>query len=122
MPKRRCPSTSKRHKRLWPRTRTTILRRCSRAASYPKLSTAEIAATIAQEAFFDLDAPIVRVATLDVPIPYNATFRVSSQRAGPYNAGRPRRSGAIWALTYEMQTLLGVVIFAERPRPPAEVC
>jgi 2-oxoisovalerate dehydrogenase E1 component len=33
---------------------------------------AEIAATIAQEAFFDLDAPIVRVATLDVPIPYNA--------------------------------------------------
>jgi len=33
---------------------------------------AEIAATIAQEAFFDLDAPIVRVATLDTPIPYNA--------------------------------------------------
>ncbi len=33
---------------------------------------AEIAATIAQDAFFDLDAPIVRVATLDVPIPYNA--------------------------------------------------
>ena len=32
---------------------------------------AEIAATIAQEAFFDLDAPIVRLATLDVPIPYN---------------------------------------------------
>ncbi len=32
---------------------------------------AEIAATIAQDAFFDLDAPIVRVATLDVPIPYN---------------------------------------------------
>jgi 2-oxoisovalerate dehydrogenase E1 component len=35
---------------------------------------AEIAATIAQEAFFDLDAPIVRVATLDTPIPYNATL------------------------------------------------
>ena len=35
---------------------------------------AEIAATIAQEAFFDLDAPIVRVATLDVPIPYNANL------------------------------------------------
>lgn len=33
---------------------------------------AEIAATVAQEAFFDLDAPIVRVATLDTPIPYNA--------------------------------------------------
>jgi 2-oxoisovalerate dehydrogenase E1 component len=32
---------------------------------------AEIAATIAQEAFFDLDAPIVRLATLDIPIPYN---------------------------------------------------
>ncbi len=33
---------------------------------------AEIAATIAQAAFFDLDAPIVRLATLDVPISYNA--------------------------------------------------
>ena len=33
---------------------------------------AEIAAVIAQEAFFDLDAPITRLATLDVPIPYNA--------------------------------------------------
>jgi 2-oxoisovalerate dehydrogenase E1 component len=33
---------------------------------------AEIAATIAQDAFFELDAPIVRVATLDTPIPYNA--------------------------------------------------
>ncbi|MBP7687200.1 MAG: hypothetical protein KA765_04810 [Thermoflexales bacterium] len=33
---------------------------------------AEIAATLAQDAFFDLDAPIMRVATLDVPIPYNA--------------------------------------------------
>jgi 2-oxoisovalerate dehydrogenase E1 component len=32
---------------------------------------AEIAATIAQEAFFDLDAPIVRLATPDVPLPYN---------------------------------------------------
>ncbi|HET7378098.1 MAG TPA: transketolase C-terminal domain-containing protein, partial [Anaerolineae bacterium] len=32
---------------------------------------AEIAATIAQEAFYDLDAPIVRLATPDVPVPYN---------------------------------------------------
>ena len=32
---------------------------------------AEIAATIAQEAFMDLDAPIVRLATGDQPIPYN---------------------------------------------------
>ena len=32
---------------------------------------AEVAATIAQDAFFDLDAPIVRLATPDVPIPYN---------------------------------------------------
>jgi 2-oxoisovalerate dehydrogenase E1 component len=32
---------------------------------------AEIAATIAQEVFFDLDAPIVRLATPDVPLPYN---------------------------------------------------
>ena len=32
---------------------------------------AEIAATIVDEAFFELDAPIRRLATLDVPIPYN---------------------------------------------------
>ncbi len=32
---------------------------------------AEIAATIAEEAFMDLDAPIARIATKDVPIPYN---------------------------------------------------
>ncbi|MDX1437918.1 MAG: transketolase C-terminal domain-containing protein, partial [Anaerolineales bacterium] len=32
---------------------------------------AEIAAAVAQEAFTDLDAPIVRVATSDSPIPYN---------------------------------------------------
>jgi 2-oxoisovalerate dehydrogenase E1 component len=35
---------------------------------------AEIAATLADEAFFDLDAPIRRLATLDVPIPYNANL------------------------------------------------
>jgi 2-oxoisovalerate dehydrogenase E1 component len=32
---------------------------------------AEIAATIAQEAFFSLDAPVQRLAVPDVPIPYN---------------------------------------------------
>jgi 2-oxoisovalerate dehydrogenase E1 component len=32
---------------------------------------AEIAATIAQEAFFDLDAPLVRLTTPDMPVPYN---------------------------------------------------
>lgn len=32
---------------------------------------AEIGATIAQEAFLDLDGPIVRLATSDQPIPYN---------------------------------------------------
>jgi len=32
---------------------------------------AEIAAVIAQEAFLSLDAPIRRVATPDVPLPYN---------------------------------------------------
>jgi 2-oxoisovalerate dehydrogenase E1 component len=32
---------------------------------------AEIAAVLAREAFFSLDAPIERLATPDVPIPYN---------------------------------------------------
>lgn len=32
---------------------------------------AEIAAVIAKDAFFDLDAPVERLATPDVPIPYN---------------------------------------------------
>lgn len=35
---------------------------------------AEIAATLAQEAFFDLDAPICRVAMSDHPTPYNTTL------------------------------------------------
>jgi 2-oxoisovalerate dehydrogenase E1 component len=35
---------------------------------------AEIAATLAQEAFAMLDAPIMRVATPDCPVPYNTTL------------------------------------------------
>ena len=32
---------------------------------------AEIAAVVAKECFFDLDAPIERIAVPDVPLPYN---------------------------------------------------
>ena len=32
----------------------------------------EVAAMIMDECFYDLDAPVVRVAAEDVPIPYNA--------------------------------------------------
>jgi 2-oxoisovalerate dehydrogenase E1 component len=32
---------------------------------------AEIAATIAQEAFMDLEAPVIRLAASDQPVPYN---------------------------------------------------
>ena len=32
---------------------------------------AEIAALVAKECFFDLDAPVERLATPDIPIPYN---------------------------------------------------
>jgi pyruvate dehydrogenase E1 component beta subunit len=32
--------------------------------------SAEVAATIAEEAFYDLDAPVARVCTAEVPIPY----------------------------------------------------
>lgn len=35
---------------------------------------AEVVATIADEAFFDLDAPIRRLGAPDIPIPYNATL------------------------------------------------
>jgi 2-oxoisovalerate dehydrogenase E1 component len=35
---------------------------------------AEIVATITQEAFRDLDAPVERLATRDIPIPYNPTL------------------------------------------------
>ena len=35
---------------------------------------AEIVATITQEAFRDLDAPVERLATPDIPIPYNPTL------------------------------------------------
>ena len=34
---------------------------------------AEISAVIAAEAFTDLDAPIQRLATPDIPIPYNVS-------------------------------------------------
>ena len=32
---------------------------------------AEILAVVASEAFMDLDAPVERIATPDIPIPYN---------------------------------------------------
>jgi pyruvate dehydrogenase E1 component beta subunit len=47
-------------------------------------AASEIAATIAQDAFWDLEAPIIRVATPDVPIPFSPTLE-----AGLYpDAGR----------------------------------
>ncbi len=39
---------------------------------------AEIAATIGQQAFFSLDAPVVRVAALDLPTPYNGALEAAS--------------------------------------------
>jgi pyruvate dehydrogenase E1 component beta subunit len=33
--------------------------------------TAEIAAVIAQEAFYDLDAPVTRMGAMHVPIPFS---------------------------------------------------
>ena len=38
---------------------------------------AEISASIAAEAFTDLDAPIQRLATPDIPIPYNVPMMVA---------------------------------------------
>jgi 2-oxoisovalerate dehydrogenase E1 component len=35
---------------------------------------AEIAATVAQEAFTELDAPVERIASADVPVPYSTTL------------------------------------------------
>ncbi|NPA11123.1 MAG: alpha-ketoacid dehydrogenase subunit beta [Epsilonproteobacteria bacterium] len=39
---------------------------------------AEIAARITEECFYDLDAPILRIAGKDVPIPYNRTLELAS--------------------------------------------
>jgi 2-oxoisovalerate dehydrogenase E1 component len=39
---------------------------------------AEISASIAAEAFTDLDAPIQRLATPDIPIPYNVPMMVAT--------------------------------------------
>jgi 2-oxoisovalerate dehydrogenase E1 component len=38
---------------------------------------AEIAATVAKESFFNLDAPIERMAVPDIPIPYNVPLMES---------------------------------------------
>ena len=40
----------------------------------PAGSVGEVAAIIAQEAFDALDAPVTRVASLDVPVPFSATL------------------------------------------------
>jgi len=63
--------------------------------------SAEIAATIAETAFWDLDAPIERVCTAEVPIPYPAHLeqaalpRVESVVAAARRAlGRPEGAGA----------------------------
>jgi len=39
---------------------------------------AEVAATVAAENFFDLDAPVQRVAALDIPTPYNRTLELAT--------------------------------------------
>jgi len=38
---------------------------------------AEISAVISAEAFTDLDAPVQRLATPDIPVPYNVTMMES---------------------------------------------
>ena len=46
----------------------------------------EIAATIAEEAFEDLDAPVKRIAAPDTPVPV-----LAAAREGVHPAGRRRR-------------------------------
>jgi pyruvate dehydrogenase E1 component beta subunit len=60
---------------------------------------AEIAATLQEEAFDDLDAPIKRVASLEVPLPYSkplelATLTGSKQLLEAINELAPRRRRA----------------------------
>ena len=57
---------------------------------------AEIAATLQEEAFDDLDAPIKRVASLEVPLPYSkplelATLTGAKQLLEAINELAPRR-------------------------------
>ena len=49
---------------------------------------AQVAALIAERAWEDLDGPVVRVATPDVPIPFSP-----AARAGRAAAGRRREGG-----------------------------
>jgi pyruvate dehydrogenase E1 component beta subunit len=60
---------------------------------------AEIAATLQEEAFDDLDAPIKRVASLEVPLPYSkplelATLTGAKQLIEAINQLTPRRRRA----------------------------
>ena len=50
-------------------------------ANYTCAAGAQVASLIAQYAFADLDGPVVRVATPDVPIPFAPSSRTRSCRA-----------------------------------------
>src|SRR5205807_2700256 len=71
---------------------------------------AEIAATIAERAFEYLDAPIVRLAAPDTPVPYAPTleeaFIPNVDRVGPGN-------------TVPVNSIIGVIVDSAEATPPA---
>jgi pyruvate dehydrogenase E1 component beta subunit len=57
--------------------------------------SAEIAAVIAEEAFYDLDAPVARVCGAEVPMPYAAALERAAIPAAADVAGAVRRMAAV---------------------------
>ena len=52
--------------------------------------SAEVAARITEEAFYDLDAPVERLCAVEVPIPYARTWRRRPSRRSARSSPRPR--------------------------------
>ena len=67
--------------------------------------SAEIAARIIEGAFFELDAPIQRVCSREVPVPYPAHLELGSVAAGAGDRRRGARNGEERMIEFRMPSL-----------------